>query len=155
MNQENWYTGETDYPSFQFDNLGQQFNGFETLNGIEKFLIIMEKVIVPLGNLIPKLSDSVARHREISNMQQQNQALPSIIQQQQSQMQQPMQFQQMTQSLPPPFSVMQQLPYAQPQMCPSPAKMYPQQILNPSQMYPLQQQLPPVSYNQYPVFPKN
>ena len=141
-NNPNWFNGGDDYPAFQYDNSEQQSNGFDTLGGMDKFLMVMDKVVVPVGNLIPKISDSAAKHREINASQRRNQDLFSVIQQQQDQINQLLlQLQSLQQQQPVQF-------FTQPQTQPLPMEMYPQQM--PYLQFP--RYIPQPMYNVQPMF---
>ena len=132
---KDWFNGGNEYPSFQFDNSG----GFGAMEKMDQFLVVMDRVIVPFGELFTKFLDSTARHRQISGGQQQNRALLSMAQQQQEQVQQLMQqFQSMQ---------YQQMPPPQFSMYPPQPPMYSQPMYSPPY-------LPPAPHNQRPVMPE-
>ncbi|MCL2036310.1 MAG: hypothetical protein FWG83_02845 [Oscillospiraceae bacterium] len=73
--QYNWYNGENEHPSFQFNDPEQQSSGFDAMNGMDKFITICDKIIFPAVDNAVNVSNAVARHLErvsLSQMREEN-----------------------------------------------------------------------------------
>ena len=122
-----WNDDDNDnYTPFAYSEPEQQSNGFDAMNGMDKFITIFDKVIIPLMDKGAKVSDTVARHLERNTVQQQNRELVSVVKQQQEQMQQlQIENQELKQNL---HQVVQQIS-AQPQFAQLPQFAQSQQII--------------------------